>query len=69
MVEFKYLGFMCDDAEAFFADKIIKEQRDGCAVVGSFIKLKDGKTCLPSKGDIFTKDENGDLTVKTVYDY
>ena len=54
--EFTYPGYMSDEAEKFFEGHIIREERDGCAVVGHFIKLADGTTTLPSKGDIFVKD-------------
>lgn len=54
-----YLGYMSSEAHDFFGDNLIKEERDGCAVVGFFIKLDNGKTVMPSKGDIFIKtDEN-----------
>jgi hypothetical protein len=59
--EFTYLGFLTDEAVNFFAGKMIKEERDGCAVVGTFVKLENGKTCMPSKGDIFTKDDLGNI--------
>ena len=67
MTEFKYPGYFCSEAEEFFGNKVIREERDGCAVVGHFIKLKDGKTHLPDKGDVFTKDDQGDLTVVSIY--
>lgn len=60
-VEFTYLGHMSQEAEEFFKDNIIREERDGCAVVGSFIILENGKTILPSKGDKFTKNEQGKI--------
>jgi hypothetical protein len=67
MKELKYKGYMDDVAHEFFKDRAIYEQRDGMAVIGYFIILKDGRTHLPSKGDVFTKDENGDITVITIY--
>lgn len=67
MEEFKYKGYMCDDAENFFEGKVISEQRDGCAVVGHFVKLGNGNTHLPSKGEIFKKDQNGDISVTSIY--
>jgi len=59
--EFTYLGFLTDEAVNFFAGKMITEERDGCAVVGTFVKLENGTTCMPSKGDIFTKDNLGNI--------
>jgi hypothetical protein len=67
MKEFTYPGYFCSEAEEFFGDKVIREERDGCAVVGHFIKLMNGRTHLPDKGDVFMKDENGDLVVFPVY--
>jgi len=61
--KFKYEGFMSSEAQEFFKGKTITEERDGCAAVGTFIKLANGNTCLPSKGDIFIKDTNGYLTL------
>jgi hypothetical protein len=61
-VEFEYKGFMSTEAQKFFEGNIIREQRDGCATVGSFIQLADGKTHLPSKGDKFIK-QNGVIEV------
>ena len=62
--EFTYQGFMSSEAQEFFKGNVIEEQRDGCAVVGSFIKLANGKTTLPSKGDVFIKHLNGTITTK-----
>lgn len=58
MIQFIYKGYMCNEAQLFFEGNIISEERDGCAVVGHFIKLSNGTTYLPSKGDIFEKYEN-----------
>jgi hypothetical protein len=65
--EFVYEGWMGQEAQDFFKGNSKSEQRDGCGAVGTFIKLANGKTHLPSKGDIFTKDENGLITVKSIY--
>ena len=62
--EFEYKGFMSTEAQKFFEVNIIREERDGCAVEGSFIRLADGKTHLPSKGDKFIK-EDGRITYLT----
>ena len=62
--EFTYLGFLTDEAVEFFGDKMKREERDGCAVVGTFIKLENGGTCMPSKGDVFVKDNLGNLKLK-----
>ena len=62
---FQYTGWMSQEAQLFFDGHIIKEERDGVAVVGTFIKLASGKTHLPSKGDVFTKHENNTITVKS----
>ena len=42
-------------------------ESDGCAVVGSFVKLANGNTHLPSKSDKFKKYENGSITVTSIY--
>ena len=55
--EFEYKGFMSTEAQKFFEGNIIREERDGCSTVGSFIQLASGKTHLPSKGDIFIKKD------------
>ncbi len=44
--EFTYLGFLTDEAVNFFEGKMIREERDGCAVVGAFIKLENGGTSV-----------------------
>jgi hypothetical protein len=67
MEEFVYEGYMSQEAQEFFKDNIEKEQRDGVSVVGSFIKLANGDTHLPNKGDIFTKHTNGTMTVKSIH--
>lgn len=64
--EFEYKGYMIQDAQVFFGDKLIKEERDGCAVVGFFIKLPNGTTHLISKNDKFTKQVDGTITLKTI---
>mgnify|MGYP003673220408 FL=1 len=64
---FTYKGFYCDEAEEFFKGKVKEEQREGLAVSGHFVKLKNGKTCLPYKGDVFTKDANGDIYLYTIH--
>ena len=65
--EFVYEGWMGQEAEKFFEGNTIREQRSGCATVGSFIRLASGKKYLPSKGDRFTKHEDGSITVKSIY--
>jgi hypothetical protein len=60
---FKYKGFMCSEAQNFFKGNVIEEERDGCAVVGSFIKLSEGGTHLPSKGDKFKKLKDGTIVL------
>tara|TARA_R110000851_G_scaffold30681_1_gene83628 strand:- start:254 stop:460 length:207 start_codon:yes stop_codon:yes gene_type:complete len=61
--EFEYQGYMCQEAQTFFEGKLTKEERDGCAVVGSFVELSNGKTHLPSKSDKFKKCENGSISL------
>lgn len=67
MEQFIYEGYMSKEAQDFFKSNTIQEEREGCATVGSFIKLANGKTHLPNKGDVFTKHENGTITVKSIY--
>jgi len=64
MNDFKYKGYMSDEAIAFFGDKMKMEEREGIAVIGFFITLSDGKTHMPYKGDIFIKDDNGEIILK-----
>ena len=61
MKQFTYKGYFCNEAQEFFGDKVITEQRDGLAVVGHFVVLEDGKTTLPSKNDKFEKDLDGNI--------
>jgi len=63
--EFTYQGYMSSEAQDFFGDKVLYEERDGCAVVGAFVKLSNGSTCMPSKGDTFVKGHDGLLMIKT----
>ncbi len=67
MEKFIYEGYMSQEAQDFFKDNIKTEQRDGIAVIGSFVKLANGDTHLPNKGDVFTKHENGVITVSSIY--
>ena len=65
--EFEYQGYMSHEAQKFFEGKLIREERDGCAVVGSFVKLANSNTHLPSKGDKFKKYEDGSIKVTSIY--
>jgi hypothetical protein len=67
MEKFIYEGYMSQEAQDFFKDNIKTEQRDGVAVIGSFVKLANGDTHLPNKGDVFIKHENGVITVSSIY--
>jgi hypothetical protein len=62
--EFEYEGFMSLSAQEFFEGNTIREERDGCSTIGSFIRLSSGKTHLPSKGDKFIKNEDGGITLQ-----
>lgn len=59
--ELTYPGYMSKESIEFFGNKLTREERDGCAVVGHFVQLEDGKTVMPSKGDVFTKNEEGKI--------
>jgi len=63
--EYEYKGYMSDAALKFFGDKLISEERDGCAVVGHFLKLSNGSIHMPSRHDKFEKYEDGNITLKT----
>lgn len=67
MNQFIYEGWMSKEAQEFFKSNSEEEERDGCATVGTFIKLASGKTHLPSKGEVFTKHEDGTITVKSIH--
>lgn len=67
MEQFIYEGWMSQEAQKFFKSNSKEEERDGCPTVGTFIKLASGKFHLPNKGDIFTKDDNGTITVKSIH--
>ena len=62
--EFTYPGYMSTEAQEFFKGHYVEEQRDGCGAVGTFLKLSDGKTKMPSKGDIFIRNKKG-ISLKT----
>ena len=64
--EFVYEGWMWQEAQKFFEGNCIREERSG-ATVGSFIRLANGKMHLPSKGDKFTKHEDGSITVESLH--
>ncbi len=57
--ELIYPGYMSKEAQDFLKGHYEEEERDGLGVVGVFIKTHDGKTIMPSKGDVFIKDESG----------
>ena len=63
-IELTYKGYMDSDAQTFFGDKVVYEERDGCSVVGAFIKMTDGTTKLASKGDAFVKTLDGRIRLK-----
>ncbi len=65
--EFEYQGYMSQEAQKFFEGKLITEERGGCAVVGSFVKLANGNNHLPNKNDKFKKYEDGSITVSSMY--
>ena len=58
---------MSRDSIKFYGNNLIREQRDGIAVVGFFVKLSNGETHMPNKGDHFKKFENGSIIVKSLY--
>ena len=62
--EFIYPGYMSTEAQEFFKGHYVEEQRDGCGAVGTFLKFSDGKTKMPSKGDIFIRNKKG-ISLKT----
>ena len=63
MEKLVYPGYMSDECITFFGDKLIREDREGCAVVGHFVKLKGGNTTMPTRNDIFIKDENNNIAL------
>ena len=63
--EFEYKGYMSKEAELFFGCKLLVEERDGCAVVGHFVEMADGRIHMPSKNDVFTKNDDGSITVSS----
>jgi hypothetical protein len=64
MNEFKFEGYLTDEAINFFGEKLKREKRDGCDVVGTFITMADGKTHMPYKNEIFVKDKSGNISLK-----
>lgn len=56
-----YPGYMSQECKNFFGDDLVSEEREGCAVVGHFVKLKDNTTRMPSKGDVFIKDNDSKI--------
>ena len=61
MEELIYPGFMSKEASDFFGNNLIREDRDGCGAVGHFVKLENGRTVMPNKGDMFVKDEHDNI--------
>jgi len=59
--EFEYQGYMSQEAQKFFGGKLITEERNEGAVVGSFVKLANGTTHLPNKNDKFKSMKMGAL--------
>jgi len=57
--QFTYQGYMSNDAQEFFKDYLIQEQRQGIAVVGFWVKTADGNTIMLQKGLTFIKDNKG----------
>lgn len=65
--QFIYEGYMSKEAEKFFGKNLVTEQREGIAVMGFFIKLSNGQTHMPSKGDIFKKYDNDSIGVESIH--
>lgn len=59
MTQLTYPGYMSQEAQSFFEGYLLTEQRDGCAATGFFVRLANGSTVMPSKGDVFIKDNKG----------
>lgn len=64
---FCYKGYMSKEAEEFFGENLLKEQREGVAVMGYFVKLSNGQTHMPSKGDVFKKYYNDSISVESIH--
>jgi hypothetical protein len=61
---FTYPGFMSKEAQEFFSDKAFREAHPNVeGASGTFIKLSTGETHLPSKGETFVKDKNGEISL------
>lgn len=64
--EFKFLGYMDNEAVEFFKEHSFEEPHPNVdGVVGTFVNLKDGKVHLPYRGEIFIKNEDGTIELKT----
>ena len=58
---------MSQEAEDFFSQHTITEQRAGMGVAGTFVRLSSGRVHLPSKGDVFVKDGASIELVSSLY--
>lgn len=59
MNQFTYQGYMSKEAQEFFHDHLIQEQREGLAVIGYWVKTVDGNTHMLERGLTFIKDTKG----------
>ena len=59
MNEFTYQGYMSKEAQEFFNEYLIHEQREDIPVTGFWVKTTDGKTIMLEKNLTFIKDQNG----------
>ena len=50
---------MDEESEEFFGEYLISEERDGCAVVGFFVKMVNGEIVMLEKNLSFCKTDKG----------
>lgn len=63
LVTLKFGGWNLESMR-FFEGSIEREERDGCAAVGSFIRLADGSCVLPRPNDVYRRVEDGIQLIK-----
>lgn len=67
MKEIIYPGYTTKEITKFCGESLQSIQREGIAACGAFLTTSAGNTHLLGKGDVITKNEKGELSVKDVY--
>lgn len=65
----QYSGWMTPEMRSFVGEALETEQRDGMPVMGTFIRILDGRTKMPSKKDWIMKFDDGGLDIMNEYSF